>query len=161
MNDGIAKAAADDSLARLDQLAELAESVLAECRRHGASQAEVGLSEDRGLNANVRLGEVETIEYTRDRGLSLTVYFGQRKGAASTADLQRASIQTTIEQACALARRTQIVVSSNWTGNKSRPLATAPRKIVCFCPLVLIERTQRPAGGLRRTSRISSREGAE
>lgn len=107
MNDGIAKAQHDDSLRRLEELAALAGEVLATCRQFGASQAEVGLSEDRGLNANVRLGEVETIEYTRDRGLSLTVYFGKRKGSASTADLQQDSIRTTIEQACALARFTE------------------------------------------------------
>lgn len=98
---------ADDSAARLDELAGLATEVLAECRRRGAGQAEVGLSEDQGLNAQVRLGEVETIEYTRDRGLSLTVYFGKRKGSASTADLHPESIRTTIEQACAIARHTE------------------------------------------------------
>jgi PmbA protein len=97
----------DDSPARLDRLAAVAEQVLAECRRRGASQAEVGVNEDAGLNANVRMGEVETIEYTRDRSLSLTVYFGQRKGSASTADLDPGSIATTVEQACAIARYTE------------------------------------------------------
>jgi len=97
----------DAPAARLEQLAELARDVLARCRKRGASQAEVGLNEDRGLNVSVRLGEVETIEYTRDRGLSLTVYFGQRKGSASTADLDPASIETTIDQACAIARYTE------------------------------------------------------
>jgi len=97
----------DDSNEKLDTLAELAERVLAECHRRGASQAEVGLNEDAGLSVNVRMGEVETIEYTRDRGLSLTVYFGQRKGHASTADLDGDSIALTVEQACAIARHTE------------------------------------------------------
>ena len=88
--------------ASLDRLSELARDVLARCRARGATQAEVGLNEDRGLNVGVRMGEVETIEYTRDRGLSLTVYFGQRKASASTADLQGESIETTIAQACAM-----------------------------------------------------------
>ncbi len=35
---------------------------------------------------SVRLREVDTVEYQRDRGLGVTVYFGKRKGAASTAD---------------------------------------------------------------------------
>jgi PmbA protein len=56
---------------------------------------------------NVRLGEVETVEHTRDRGFGLTVYFGQRKGSASTADLNPDSIQATIDQACAIARYTE------------------------------------------------------
>ena len=55
----------------------------------------------------MRLGEVESIEHTRDRGLSLTVYFGKRKGSASTADLNPDSIEKTIEHACAIARHTE------------------------------------------------------
>jgi len=92
---------------RLDELAELAADVLARCRKRGATQAELGINDDRGLAVNVRMGEVETIEHTRDRGLSLTVFFGQRKGSASTADLHPASIVTTIEQACDIARYTE------------------------------------------------------
>lgn len=93
--------------ATLDRLSDIARDVLARCKARGATQAEVGLNEDRGLNVGVRMGEVETIEHTRDRGLSLTVYFGQRKASASTADLAPDSIQTTIDQACAIARHTE------------------------------------------------------
>jgi PmbA protein len=91
----------------LERLAEIAGEVLARCRAAGASQAEVGIDDDRGINVNVRMGEVETIEHTRDRGLSLTVYFGRRKGSASTADLAPASIAATIDYACAIARHTE------------------------------------------------------
>jgi PmbA protein len=97
----------DDPQQREAALAELARDVLARCRSRGASQAELGINEDQGLNVNVRMGEVDTVEFTRDRGLSLTVYFDQRKGSASTADLDPASIETTIEQACAIARHTE------------------------------------------------------
>lgn len=98
---------ADDSLARLDTLAELSQRLLAAARARGASQAEVSCSEERGLNVNVRLGEVETVESTRDRGIGVTVYFGQRKGSASTADLREESLEATVEQACAIARYTE------------------------------------------------------
>ena len=98
---------ADDSLARLDTLATLAEDVIRRCRAAGASEVEVGASIDAGLSVSVRLGEVETIEHTRDRSFGLTVYFGKRKGSASTADLQADSITKTIEQACAIARYTE------------------------------------------------------
>ena len=100
-------ATSNDPAAALERLANLATDVLARCRAAGASQAEVGIDDDRGINVNVRMGEVETIEHTRDRGLSLTVYFGQRKGSASTADLAPASIAATIEYACAIARHTE------------------------------------------------------
>ena len=91
----------------LDELANLAEDVLARCRALGASQAEVSLNLDAGLNVNVRMGEVETVEHTRDRGVAVSVYFGKRKGSASTADVRAESITTTIEQACAIARYTE------------------------------------------------------
>ncbi len=105
--DKMAELVQDDSRADMARLSELARDVLKRCQARGASQAEVGLDEDRGLSVGVRLGEVETIEYTRDRGLSLTVYFGAKKASASTADLDPASIEATIEQACAIARYTQ------------------------------------------------------
>ena len=97
----------DTSQRELDRLAELAEDVIRRARAAGASQAEVSASIDTGLNVNVRLGEVETVEHTRDRGFGLTVYFGQRKGSASTADLNADSIQATLDQACAIARFTE------------------------------------------------------
>lgn len=97
----------DASRRELDRLAGLAEDVIRRARAAGASQAEVSASIDTGLNVNVRLGEVETVEHTRDRGFGLTVYFGQRKGSASTADLNADSIQATLEQACAIARYTE------------------------------------------------------
>lgn len=97
----------DPSRIELDTLAGVAEDVLARCKRAGASAAEVSVDSDQGLSVNVRMGEVETIEHTRDRGVSLSVYFGQRKGSASTADLAPASIVATVEQACAIARYTE------------------------------------------------------
>lgn len=102
-----AAAGADDSQSQLDRLSELAADVIRRCRAAGASEAEVGASIDSGLSVNVRLGEVETIEHTRDRAFGVTVYFGKRKGSASTADLQPDSIAKTIEQACAIAKYTE------------------------------------------------------
>ena len=63
----------DTSTEELDRLAELAADVVARCRSAGADQAEVGVSVDRGINVNVREGEVETLEHTRDRGVAVTV----------------------------------------------------------------------------------------
>ncbi|GAB3090906.1 metalloprotease PmbA [Lysobacter terrae] len=99
--------AQDDSQTRLDRLADIAQRLLDRCRERGASQAEVSCSEETGLSVNVRMGEVETVEATRDRGIAVTVFFGKRKGSASTADLQDASLDATVEQACAIARHTE------------------------------------------------------
>ncbi|HOX71932.1 MAG TPA: metalloprotease PmbA [Dokdonella sp.] len=97
----------DDSRIELDRLSELTEDVLRRCRARGASEVDVGVGVDVGLSVSVRLGEIESIEHNRDRGLSLTVYFGKRKGSASTADLNPDSIEKTIEHACAIARHTE------------------------------------------------------
>lgn len=97
----------DDSRARLEALAEISQRLLDRCRAGGADQAEVSCSEERGLNVNVRMGEVETVESTRDRGIGVTVYFGKRKGSASTADLREDSLEATVAQACAIAKYTE------------------------------------------------------
>jgi PmbA protein len=88
------------------QLTDLVSLALEEARRQGASQSEADASVSRGLSVSVRLGEVDTVEYQRDRGLAVTVYFGKRKGSASTADLARAAVLETVGKACAIARYT-------------------------------------------------------
>jgi PmbA protein len=87
-------------------LEDTASLALEEARRQGASQAEADVSVSQGLSVSVRLGEVDTVEYQRDRGLAVTVYFGKRKGSASTADLAAAAVRETVEKACAIARYT-------------------------------------------------------
>ena len=87
-------------------LLALVELALEEARVLGASQAEASVSVDVGLSVGVRLGEVETVEYQRDRGMGVTVYFGTRKGSASTADLGAAALRETVAKACSIARYT-------------------------------------------------------
>lgn len=88
------------------QLQDVVRFVLEEAQRRGASQAEADASVNQGLSVTARLGEVETVEYQRDRGLGVTVYFGHRKGSASTADLAAGAVRDTVEKACAIARFT-------------------------------------------------------
>ncbi|MBV9912691.1 MAG: metalloprotease PmbA [Sinobacteraceae bacterium] len=88
------------------QLQDIVSHVLEQARQRGATQAEADASINQGLSVTARLGEVETIEYQRDRGVSVTVYFGHRKGSASTADLSRSAVQSTVEKACTIARFT-------------------------------------------------------
>src|SRR6516165_6226424 len=87
-------------------LTEVASLALEEAQRQGASQCEADVSVSQGLSVSVRLREVDTIEYQRDRGLGVTVYFGKRKGAASTADLSAEAVRETVAKACAIARYT-------------------------------------------------------
>lgn len=89
---------------QLESLRALVAECLQEACRQGASGAEVGMSSDRGLSVSVRLGEVETIEHHRSQGVGVSVYFGQRKGSASSTDLGRAAIRETVAAACRIAR---------------------------------------------------------
>jgi len=91
---------------RIPELQDVVSLALAEARTRGAAQCEVDASLNRGLTAAIRLGEVDTIEYQRDRGLDVTVYFGKRKGSASTADLSAQAVRETVEKASTIARYT-------------------------------------------------------
>lgn len=90
----------------LDQLQEMTQTVLRQAKKSGASAAETEISLGLGQNVSVRLDEVETIEYNRDKGLSVTVYFGQRRGHASTSDLSPQALTDTVAAACSIARHT-------------------------------------------------------
>ncbi len=90
----------------LEQLKTIAAEMLSEAKRQGASAAEAGISTSSGLSVTVRMGDVETIEHTRDKGLGLTVYFGKKKGSASTTDFSRDAVTDTVRAACAIARHT-------------------------------------------------------
>lgn len=110
MHESIAKQApsvAPGPADRIDELSAIAAQLVEQCRRQGADQAEVGVDASRGLSVGVRLGEVETLEYTRSAGIGLTVFFGGRKGSASCGDLRPESLADTVEKACAIARHTE------------------------------------------------------
>ncbi|MEM1175097.1 MAG: metalloprotease PmbA [Pseudomonadota bacterium] len=79
---------------------------LDEARRLGADQAEVAVSQDTGLSTTARLGDVENLEYTNDRGFGITVFQGSRKGNASTSDLSEPAIREAVAKACGFATRT-------------------------------------------------------
>lgn len=95
-----------DSTQRQARLNAVVEGALAEARRLGASAAEAAASQDAGAVITVRLGEVETLEHTRDNGLGVTVYLGTRKGSASTSDLSAQAVRDAVAAACAFARHT-------------------------------------------------------
>ena len=90
----------------LAELQQMSESVLQLAKTAGASAAEAEVSLGFGQNVSVRMNETETIEYNRDKGVSVTVYFGQQKGHASTSDLSPQALQDTVAASCNIARYT-------------------------------------------------------
>jgi len=89
-----------------DGMADVARKCLEVAREKGATDAEVEVSAAVGQAVTVRRGEVETVEYNRDKGLGITVYLGARRGNASTSDLSPEAVARTVEAACAIARHT-------------------------------------------------------
>src|SRR5882672_3648221 len=89
-----------------ETMSEVARRSLELARGKGASDAEVEISAAVGQSVTVRRGEVETVEYNRDKGMGITVYFGQRRGNATTSDLSLEAVERTVDAACAIARHT-------------------------------------------------------
>ncbi len=150
------------------QLQELAHAVLAAARRAGASACECEASEGSGLSVTVRMGQPETIEHNRDKGIGMTLYYGERpnarRGHASTSDFSSAAIASTVEAAAAIARKTAV---DDCAGPpEPAVLARAPRDLDLFHPWALgteeairiARRTERAA--LELSKKIRNSEGA-
>ena len=103
----MSETATNDMGERQAELEQIVEDLLVEARRRGATAAEAAASTSAGLETTVRLGEVETVEHTRDNGLGITVYMGHRKGSASTSDLGPEAVRDAVAAACAIASHTQ------------------------------------------------------
>lgn len=94
----------DDLSAEKPQWEALVKDILNEAAQQGATSSEVSVSKGIGFSVNVRMGEVETVEYHRDKGIGVTVYFGKRKGSASSSDTTPESIKAVVTAACNIAR---------------------------------------------------------
>ena len=94
------------------QLKEFAQTVLDAARRAGASACECEVSEGHGLSVTVRRDEPETIEHNLDKGIGITLYFGERpnarRGHASTSDFSSAALSSAVDAAAAIARKTAV-----------------------------------------------------
>ena len=75
-----------------DELEVVVRKTLDEAGARGVDQAEVAVSHDMGLSATARLGDVEHLEYTNDRGigsaLTMTRSFGLVAGRTGQCALQ-------------------------------------------------------------------------
>ena len=89
-----------------DILRQIARDVLDYARERGASAAETEASEGFGQSVTVRRGEVETIEYNRDKGVGVSVYIGKQRGHASTSDFSAQALRDTVDAALSIARLT-------------------------------------------------------
>jgi len=148
----------------IERLKTIISDTLETARKLGASAAEAAVTSSSGLSLNVRLGEVETIEHTRDKGIGISVFFGQSKGSASSTDFSPQALHETVQSACRIARYT--------SADDCSGLADADRMATSFPDLglhhpwqpstetVIDLATRTEAAALEVDSRINNSEGA-
>jgi PmbA protein len=93
-------------LQQLEDTKEIVNDVLQMAKKFGATQAEASMSKVQGISVGSRLQELETLEFTNDGGLGISVYNGQCKGSASTADLSKPALEQTVKKAVEIAKHT-------------------------------------------------------
>jgi len=89
-----------------ESLEGIVQQLLDEAVQQGADQAEAAANHDIGISVTARLGDVENLEYTNDRGVGITVYVNSRKGNASTSDFRPAALSEAVSKALTFARHT-------------------------------------------------------
>ena len=90
----------------IDTLKQITQDILTQAGKAGATACEAEVSQGFGQTVSVRRSIVETIEYSRGKGLGVTVYFGRQRGHASTSDLSSKAVLDTVEAALSIARYT-------------------------------------------------------
>jgi len=147
--------------AELEKLVLLA---LDEAKDAGIDQAEAAASSDLGLSATARLGDVESLEYTNDRGIGITVYKDARKGNASTSDLSPAAIREAVAKAVSFAR---VTAPDKYSGLADADLMCReapdldldhPWELDADAAIAMAVECER--AGLDRDERVSNSEGA-
>lgn len=98
----------------------------------GADSSEVSMSKQQGISVATRLGEVDTVEFTNDGALGLTVYKDGRKGSASTADLSEQALTQAVQAAVNIAKYTSVDPCSGLA--EKQLLAFAPQDLDLYHP---------------------------
>lgn len=117
------------------RLRDLALEVVGYARSLGAGDCVCEASEATGLSVTTRKMHVETIEHTRDKGLAITVYLGQRCGHSSTSDFSRAAIRQAVQAAYDIARYTAADAAAGLPEDDE--LEREPRDLDLFHPWAL------------------------
>lgn len=161
----LVEAASSDPRQRAEAVMGLAQRLLDEAKRQGASAAEVTAGTATGLAVTVRKGELETVEFNNDQGLAITVYVGARKGAASTSDAGPDAVRDTVRAALDIAKHTE-EDACNGLADPDRMAATLPdldlhHPWALDVPTAQALATETEAAALSFDSRIVNSEGAE
>lgn len=89
-----------------ENLKNIVAQMLDEAKKQGATSAEADISYSNGFTVSARQGDVESVEYNKDKSLSISVYFGKRTGCATLSDIEPEAIKSAVKAACNIARFT-------------------------------------------------------
>ncbi len=73
-------------------------------QNQGATEIEIAAVKNIGLSVTVRNQAPETIEYNRDKNLSITLYINNKKGVVSTNDLRYEKLKQAMDSALSVAK---------------------------------------------------------
>ncbi|STX29392.1 peptide maturation protein PmbA [Legionella beliardensis] len=102
-------------------LSTLMQDILDRARKQGATDAAVSVNHDSGFSVDVRMKDVETVSFNEDKGVSLVVYIGHRKGAASSTDTSPQALDNLVKAAYEIA---QVSAEDKCFGLADRDLLT-------------------------------------
>lgn len=148
----------------LNRLENVCHQLIDKAKALGASEVEVGVGKDIGLSVQVRNQDVETLEYNRDNSFGLTVYFGHKKGTATTSDLSEDALEQTVIAACNIAKYTEADPASGLADKAL--MATKPMDLELDSPMgITAEKAKElalecEAAGMKASTKISQSEGA-
>ena len=84
--------------------AQAVQDLLQTARTRGATGGDALLVDSTSFEAQVRLGDVETVQNSHQKRLGLRLFFGQRSATTSTSDFSPASLRQLLDDTCALAQ---------------------------------------------------------
>jgi len=146
-----------------DELSSLMEDVLARAKKQGATDASVSVNHDTGFSVDVRMKDVETVAFSEDNSISVTVYVGQKMGSASSTDTSPTALEAMVSAAFDIAK---VSAADPCFGLASRELVSNDYLDLDLChpwsisPTEAIELAlQCEHHALSRDSRISNSDG--
>ena len=83
---------------------QVVQDLLQTARARGATGGDALLVDSTSFEAQVRLGDVETVQNSHQKRLGLRLFFGQRSATTSTSDFSSASLRQLLDDTCALAQ---------------------------------------------------------
>ncbi|OGV26539.1 MAG: metalloprotease PmbA [Legionellales bacterium RIFCSPHIGHO2_12_FULL_37_14] len=88
----------------IDELKDIMHLILQKARKKGASDAEVCIEQDCGYSVDVRLKQVETVNFSNAQSIALTLYIGKQKGSASSTELNSTGLEQIVDAALDIAK---------------------------------------------------------